>query len=95
MPLLPRLRSLVASWFSRDRLEKDLDAELGAVLEQLTAEKVAAGMSPDVAAREARLEVGGVEVVKEEVRAVRAAPRWRPSCVTSASGCAASRARRG
>jgi predicted permease len=72
MPLLPRLRSLMASWFSRDRVEKDLDEELGAVVDQLAAEKIAAGMSADDAAREARLEVGGVEQVKEEVRAVRA-----------------------
>src|SRR5262245_21176532 len=69
---LPRLWSLVRNLFRKDGVERDLDAEISAYLDALTEEKVAAGMSREQARREARLELGGVEPVKEEVRATRA-----------------------
>jgi len=69
---LPRLRSLIRNLFRKERVERDLDADVTAYLDQLTDEKVAAGKSPEEALREARIELGGVEQVKEEVRAVRA-----------------------
>ena len=65
-------RSLGRSLFGRRRFEAELDAELRAWLEQVADEKIAAGMSPAEAWRRARIELGGVEPVKEEVRAVRA-----------------------
>jgi predicted permease len=70
--LLARIISLVRNLFRRERVERDLDAELRGYLEILTDEKIASGMDPVRAAREARLAVGGVEQVKEQVRAVRA-----------------------
>ena len=47
-----------------------MDEELGEFLEAATREKVRGGMSREEAARAARIEMGGVEVVKENVRAV-------------------------
>jgi putative ABC transport system permease protein len=48
--------------------ERDLDDEVRAYLELLTEEKIRAGMSPDEARRAARLEAGGAEQIKDEVR---------------------------
>jgi putative ABC transport system permease protein len=56
--------------FNRDRQERDLDDELRAFVELVTAEKIKQGMAPDAARRAALLETGGVEQVKEEVRDV-------------------------
>jgi putative ABC transport system permease protein len=67
-----RLLSLFRNLFRKERVERELDAEVSAYLDELTEEKVAAGMSREQARREARIELGGVEQVKEEVRAVRA-----------------------
>ena len=53
-------------------MERDLDDEIRTFLEELTAEKAAAGMSDRAARRAALLELGGLEQVKEEVRQVRA-----------------------
>ena len=57
--------------FTRPRVERDLDDELRAYLDQLTDEKRAAGMEAAEARRAARIELGGMEQVKEEVRQVR------------------------
>src|SRR5215468_10481195 len=70
--MIPRLLSLVRNLFRKERVERELDDEVAAYLDQLTDEKVAAGMSRERARREARIELGGVDQVKEEVRAVRA-----------------------
>ena len=55
----------------RSEVERDLDEELQAYVDLLTAEKIKLGMSPDAARRAAHLEAGGVEQIKEEVRDVR------------------------
>jgi len=57
--------------FNRDKADRDLDRELQGYVQLLIAEKINAGLSPERARREALLEVGGVEQVKEEVRDVR------------------------
>ncbi len=62
------IRSLFQSLFRKPQLDRDLDDELRAYLDLLIDEKVRAGMDPAEAARRARLELGGVEQVKEEVR---------------------------
>ena len=54
----------------RRELETDLDDELRATLALLTAEKQRAGLAPEAAARAARLELGNLESLKEEVRDV-------------------------
>ncbi|HET6470186.1 MAG TPA: ABC transporter permease, partial [Geminicoccaceae bacterium] len=73
MPILPRLRGVLRSLAGRGPVQRDLDADISACLEMLVDEKMAAGMSPGEARRQARLELGGVEQVKEAVRAVRPA----------------------
>ncbi|HYT20690.1 MAG TPA: ABC transporter permease, partial [Candidatus Polarisedimenticolia bacterium] len=57
--------------FRKEQTEKRLDAELRFHLDQQVAGYVAAGMSPEEARRRARLEFGGLQRVKEEVRDTR------------------------
>src|SRR6266576_4894712 len=57
--------------FRKKQTEKRLDAELRFNLDQQVAGYVAAGMSPEEARRRARLEFGGLQRVKEEVRDTR------------------------
>jgi len=59
-----RLRSL----FRSAQAYQELDDELRDHLERKTEEYVAQGMAPEEAGRRARLELGGVEKVKEECR---------------------------
>jgi putative ABC transport system permease protein len=54
--------------FRRRSMQAELDAELRAHIEQQAEKYIQAGMSPEEAARRARLEFGGVEQVKEECR---------------------------
>jgi putative ABC transport system permease protein len=49
-------------------VEADLDAELRSYVDLLVAQKVKAGMPPDEARRQALMEVGGMERVKDDVR---------------------------
>jgi predicted permease len=53
-------------------VEQALDDELQSSVEILTQEKMKEGYSPAAARRQALIELGGVEQVKEEVRAIRA-----------------------
>ena len=53
-------------------VEKDLDDELRGYADLLSDEHRARGLSPDAAARAARLELGGLDQVKERVREVKA-----------------------
>ncbi|HSA54924.1 MAG TPA: ABC transporter permease [Gemmatimonadaceae bacterium] len=75
MPVLPRLASLWRNLTGRARVEQELDDEMRGYVELLTTEKIRAGMSPAAARRAALAETGGVEYVKEEVRAVRTGVR--------------------
>jgi hypothetical protein len=67
------------NWWQRlrrqDELELHLNAELLDHLERLVADYVAGGMSTDDARRQARLDFGGLDQVKEECRDARAT-RW-------------------
>jgi predicted permease len=69
---MARLLSLWRNLVHRSRVDRDLDEELGAAFELLVDEKVRAGMPPDDARRAARLELGSLESLKDEVRDVRA-----------------------
>ena len=62
-----RLRNL----FSRSDAETDLDQELHFYLDQLAEEKRRSGMNDGEALRSARIEFGGMEQVKEEIRQAR------------------------
>lgn len=72
MPLLPWLRSLIRNLAHRREAESELDAEVQSYVNLLAAEKQDQGMTPEVAQRAAKLELGGVEQVKEQTREVRA-----------------------
>jgi putative ABC transport system permease protein len=69
---MSRLGTLIRNLFRTDRVERDLAAEVESWLELLEQEKRAAGLAPDEARRAARLELGGVEQLKEQVRTARA-----------------------
>jgi putative ABC transport system permease protein len=70
MPM--RILSLFRNLFRKRAVEQELNDELRSSVEVLTEEKIKQGVSPSAARREALMEIGGVEQVKEEVRAVRA-----------------------
>jgi predicted permease len=69
--LMNPFRELVAglrSLLRRTEAESDLDDEVRHYLEMAAQERVRSGMSPADAERAARVDIGGVEAVKEEVR---------------------------
>jgi putative ABC transport system permease protein len=68
MSLLVKARSLLRNLFLSRRIEGDLEQEVHSHLVLLIDENLRAGMSPEEAQRAARIELGGVEQVKEEVR---------------------------
>src|SRR6267154_1890769 len=66
--------------FSRKHpLDAQLDDELRFHIEELTAENIAAGMTPEEARRQAMLAFGGRQQIGEEVREV-----WRPRAIETA-----------
>jgi predicted permease len=71
MAIVTRVRSLWRNLVRRDAVERELDAELRAAEAELAARHAAHGLGAREAARAARLELGGVEPVKEAVRDVR------------------------
>jgi predicted permease len=68
MPLLVKARSFLRNLFSSRRLETDLDKEVQSHLEMLVEENIRSGMPLEEAKRCARIELGGIEQVKERVR---------------------------
>jgi predicted permease len=68
MPVLAKARSFLRNLFLSRRVEVDLDKEVHSHLELLIAENIRAGMPPTEAQRAARIELGGIEQVKELVR---------------------------
>ena len=54
-------------------MKREIDEELRFHFEQRTAENIAAGMTPEEAAREARKRFGNVQSVREECRDKRGA----------------------
>ena len=71
MALFSRIQALLRRVFRRSHADQDLDAEVRSYAELLAQEKIRSGMQPEGARRAAQLELGGVEQVKEEVRAAR------------------------
>lgn len=66
--MLSNLRYRLRGLFRRNSIEAELNEELRAHIEQQAEKYIQAGMSPQEAARRARLEFGGIEQVKEECR---------------------------
>src|SRR4029077_10830537 len=71
MPMLSDLLFRLRSLFRRNVMEADLDTELRFHVEQETARYVRSGLSPHEALRRARLALGGLDQIKEEVRDTR------------------------
>ncbi|MFZ0961949.1 MAG: ABC transporter permease [Terriglobia bacterium] len=67
-----RITNLFRNLLRKQVVEEALDEELKSSLEILTEEKMREGYSRPEAHRQALMELGGVEQVKEEVRAIRA-----------------------
>jgi putative ABC transport system permease protein len=57
--------------FRRRELDQELNDEIAYHIEAKTEENIARGMTPEEARRAARLELGGVEQLKEKVRSMR------------------------
>ncbi|HEU0040005.1 MAG TPA: ABC transporter permease, partial [Verrucomicrobiae bacterium] len=81
MPLLVKARSFLRNLLLSRRVEADLDQEVRSHLELLTEENIRAGMPPKEAQRAARIELGGIEQMKEQVRDVQTA-NWLRSVVS-------------
>ena len=71
MRILDRARLRLRSLFRRPAAERELEAELGFHLDQLTEENLAAGMPPEAARRAARRTLGGFAQYQEECRDMR------------------------
>ncbi|HKQ88251.1 MAG TPA: ABC transporter permease, partial [Candidatus Acidoferrales bacterium] len=71
MPSLSRLISFARNLLQRRERDTDLDDEIGSQLELLADQKIKEGLPPDEARRAAKIELGGVEQLKEQIRAVR------------------------
>jgi predicted permease len=72
MRWLKRTRSAVRNLTNGTKHNRDLDEEIRAHVELLAEEKMAKGMDPEQARREAKIEAGGIEQVKEAVSSNRA-----------------------
>ena len=69
--MISRLRGLWKNVFRRNQLDRDLDEELRAYADLVSAEKMRAGMSPEEAYRDTRREMGGDEQIRQSVRDIR------------------------
>jgi predicted permease len=58
----------IIAWFRRQRLDRDLERELRFHVDQHVRDLIAGGASPEDAQRQARIELGGIDQVKERVR---------------------------
>jgi putative ABC transport system permease protein len=68
-----RIRSVVAglrALFRKRQVEREMDEELRDYLDAAVKEKVRSGMSQEEALRAARIEMGSMDAVKEEIRSV-------------------------
>src|SRR6266446_2189154 len=63
-----RIRSLVRRLRNRSQVERELDEEIRSYVEQAVHDKMVRGMSREDARREALVEFGGTEQVKERIR---------------------------
>ncbi|HYI95677.1 MAG TPA: ABC transporter permease [Bryobacteraceae bacterium] len=80
MRVLTRATRLFSNLLRRDRVESTLDAELGAWVNALTDRFIAAGLSREEARRQALIETGGIEAIKENVRDARLGQSIETAC---------------
>src|ERR1700683_814272 len=72
MPLIARIASTLQNLFRRTNNYQDTNPEGRGYGDLLAEEKLRSAMTPDDPRRAARIELGGIEQVKEDVRDVRA-----------------------
>jgi|SRR5579863_3047980 len=70
MSLLGNLAGGLRALFRKQRGEQEMDEELRSYVGAAVEEKVRSGMNEEEALRAARVEMGSMEAVKEEVRSV-------------------------
>ena len=68
MSILRNLTSGMRALFHKEEVEQEMDEELRGFLDAAAKEKMRSGMSPDEALRAARVEMGSLDGVKEEIR---------------------------
>jgi putative ABC transport system permease protein len=68
MRLAHKVRKLAGNLFRRQQVEETLDSELKLYIQELTDRNLAQSMAPDEARRQALVEAGGIEQIKEQVR---------------------------
>ena len=68
MGVANQIKRLFDNLLRRQRVEDSLDAELRTYVEELTDRNFARGMTREAARRQALVEAGGIEQIKEEVR---------------------------
>src|SRR4051794_3856076 len=68
MRSVKKIRRLFCNLLRRNRLHDTLDAELRAYVEEMTERNMIRGMSREEALRQALMEAGGIEQIKEDVR---------------------------
>jgi len=71
MPLFASIASLCRNLTHRNKVERDLSEEVRSYVELSTRAKIRDGLTEHAARREALVEFGGVEQVKEQVREIR------------------------
>jgi predicted permease len=69
--MLSRMTNVWRNIFAKEKTDRDLDDEVRSYSDLLAQERIREGMNPQEARRAARLHLGGVEQVKEEVRQAR------------------------
>ena len=68
MSLLRNLMAGLRALFHKHQVEQEMDEELRSYLDAAAKEKMRSGMSHEQALRAARVEMGSLEAVKEEIR---------------------------
>src|SRR5947207_3177507 len=68
----------ILAFFTKKRLDRELEAELSSHIELLTEDNIKLGMDPEKARREARIRIGSVDAAKELHRDTRGLP-WLDS----------------
>jgi hypothetical protein len=68
MSILRNLASGLRTLFRKKEMEQEMDEELRGYLNAAVKDKMRSGMSEEQALRAARVEMGSVEAVKEEIR---------------------------
>lgn len=87
MKALSQFRAALRNWLHRRRVDAELDEEIRAYTELAADEQAAGGAPLDEARRNALVELGGMETVKQAVREARAGHNWNCSFRTFAMGC--------